>query len=377
MNKSSTSPKQGRLISLDAFRGFTIAAMIIVNTPGGSHNDAYGPLRHAEWNGITPTDFIFPFFIFIVGVSIVLSYTKQQARGVARRLMTRKVLSRSVIIFALGIFLNLFPAFDFAGLRIPGVLQRIALVFLACALLFLYTSRRTQAGLAAGILIIYWLLMTLVPVPGYGYAILEPGKNLAAWFDSMLIPGTMYQGTWDPEGVLSTFPAIASGITGMLAGHLLIAGKTRERKIIWLFFAGLIGYGLGNCWNWFFPLNKNLWTSSYVMYTSGLAAMILAAFYFFIDVLGYSKWTKPGVIFGSNAITAYVIAGILPSLLNMSLGGGESGSGGESINSLFMNGLTGAGFSPPFASLLWALGFCLICYIPVYLLYKKRIFIKV
>ncbi|QEC52770.1 putative acyltransferase [Anseongella ginsenosidimutans] len=370
--ETPTTPAKGeRLISLDAFRGFTIAAMIIVNDPGGSHHDAYPPLRHADWNGITPTDFIFPFFIFIVGVSIVLSYSPQQARGVPRGKMVGKILKRSAIIFALGVFLNLFPDFNFAEVRLPGVLQRIALAFLACALLFLYTGRRTQAWLSAGILVVYWLLMTLVPVPGYGESLLEPGKNLAAWMDSLLIPGTLYQGTWDPEGILSTFPAIATGITGMLAGHLLISGRTREQKIIWLFFAGLIAYALGNIWNWFFPINKNLWTSSYVLYTSGLAAMTLGAFYFFIDVLGYRKWTKPGLVFGSNAITAYVIAGLLPALLYLSPGGGES------INSLFMDGLTGAGLSQPFASLLWALGFCLICYIPVYFLYKKQLFIKV
>lgn len=371
MENRTDRVKGERLISLDAFRGFTIAAMIVVNDPGGSHHDAYPPLRHADWNGITPTDFIFPFFIFIVGVSIVLSYTKQQAKGVPRSRMVGKILKRSLIIFALGVFLNLFPDFNFAETRIPGVLQRIALAFLACALLFLYTTRRTQIWLGAVTLVAYWLLMTLVPVPGYGEPLLEPGKNLAAWLDSILIPGTMYQGTWDPEGVLSTFPSIVTGITGMLAGYLLLSDKTRERKIIWLFFGGFLAYALGNVWNWFFPINKNLWTSSYVLYTSGLAAMVLAAFYFFIDVLGYIRWTKPGVIFGSNAITAYVIAGLLPALLYFSFGSGES------INSLFMNGLTGMGWPPPFVSLLWALGFCLICYIPVYFLYKKKIFIKV
>lgn len=371
MEHHTKRQKGERLISLDAFRGFTIAAMIVVNDPGGSHHDAYPPLRHADWNGITPTDFIFPFFIFIVGVSIVLSYTKQQAWGVPRGKMVGKILKRSLIIFALGVFLNLFPDFNFAEIRIPGVLQRIALVFLACALLFLYTGRKTQAWLSGIILVGYWLLMTLVPVPGYGEPVLEPGRNLAAWLDDILIPGSMYQGTWDPEGVLSTFPSIVTGITGMFAGYLLLSSRTVERKIIWLFFAGFVAYTLGNAWNWFFPLNKNLWTSSFVLYTSGLAAMVLAAFYFFIDELGYRKWTAPGVIFGSNAITAYVIAGLLPAPLYLSFGSGES------INSLFMNGLTGLGLSHPLASLLWALGFCLLCYIPIYFLYRKRVFIKV
>lgn len=363
-------PKFKRLISLDFFRGLTIAGMILVNTPG-SWDYVYAPLRHADWHGITPTDFVFPFFVFIVGISIVLAYTKQLSRGRQPGEMVPKIIRRTITIFLLGIFLNLFPEFDFAHLRVPGVLQRIALVFIACALLFLYTSKRTQWWVAIGLLVGYWLVMTLIPHPEYGEVLLEPGKNIAAYIDNLLMPGTMYQGTWDPEGILSTFPAIATGITGMLAGHVVVSMRTPERKVVWLFTGGFLAYALGSMWDWFFPINKNLWTSSYVLYTSGLAAMTFAFSYFLIDVLDRRKGTFFGVVFGSNAITAYVLSGILTILTH------RAWFGGESIRSLFMYSGTTVGFGPYFTSLLWALFYCVLCYIPVYILYKKRIFIKI
>lgn len=359
-----------RLISLDFFRGLTIAGMIIVNTPG-SWDFVYHPLHHAEWNGITPTDFVFPFFVFIVGVSIVLAYTKQLSKGREPKEMVPKIFKRSIIIFALGVFLNLFPEFDFANVRIPGVLQRISIVFLVCALLFLFTSTRTHWIVGIVSLIFYWLVMVLIPHPDYGEVLLEPGKNIAAWIDSKLVPGSMYQGTWDPEGILSTIPAIVSGITGMLAGHLIVSDRTDDRKVIWLMTGGFVAFTLGSIWNWFFPINKNLWTSSYVLYTSGLASLALGISYFWIDTLNQKKGTFPGVVFGSNAITAYVISGVLPILTHSTM------FGEESIRSLFMSGGTGLGLGPYFVSFLWALLFCFLCYIPVYYLYKNKIFIKV
>lgn len=363
-------PKSKRLISLDFFRGLTIAGMIVVNT-SGSDEYVYAPLQHADWNGITPTDFVFPFFVFIVGVSIVLAFTNQLNKGKERKDMVPKLIKRSITIFALGLFLNLFPEFDFANIRVPGVLQRIALVFLTCSLLFLYTSKKTQWYVGIGLLVGYWLIMVTVPHPDYGSVMLEPGKNIAAWLDSLLVPGSMYQGTWDPEGVLSTLPAIGTGITGMLIGHLLISDRSAERKVIWMLLGGFITYTLGSIWHWFFPINKNLWTSSYVLYTSGLAAMTLGACYFLIDVLQYKKFTFFGVVFGSNAITAYVLSGMLPVLTHTNF------LGGESFRSLFMKMGTGVGLDVYFVSLLWALLFCFICYIPVYYLYKNKIFIKV
>jgi predicted acyltransferase len=212
--------------------------------------------------------------------------------------------------------------------------------------------------------------MVLVPVPGIGEANLNPGTNLAAWIDSKLLPGTMWQGTWDPEGLLSTLPAIVTGITGMLAGLMIVGTKTLDRKIIWLFTVGFLVFITGGVWDWFFPINKNLWTSSYVLYTSGAAALTLATSMFVVDVLKISKWTTIGRVFGANAISAYVFAGMLPALLS-----GVKVSG-HSFNSLFMDALANLGIEPKLASLLYAIMFVAICYIPVHILYKKKVFIK-
>ena len=358
-----------RLLSLDAFRGFTIALMIIVNDPG-SWSHVYAPLLHAEWHGITPTDLVFPFFLFIVGVSIVLAFSKRIKGGANKKSLYRKIIIRSLKIFLVGIFLNLFPNFDFADLRVAGVLQRIAIVFLVCSFLFLHLDWKKLAITGAVILVGYWLAMTLIPVPGIGEANLEPGKNLAAWIDSILLPGRMWQGTWDPEGLLSTLPAIGTGITGMLTGILIIGTLPLDRKIIWLFLLGFFSFILGGVWDWFFPINKNLWTSSFVLYTSGAAALTLAASMFIVDVLHIKSWTRMGRIFGANAISVYVFAGILPDLLS------GVKIGGYSFNSLFMETLTNIGLAHKFASLLYAIVFALICYIPAYILYKKKIFIK-
>lgn len=352
-----------RLVSLDAFRGFTIAAMIIVNTPG-SWDHVYAPLLHASWHGITPTDCIFPFFIFIVGISITLSYGKLLGAGRPKAALVGKTLKRAALIFLIGIFLGLFPDFNFAEIRIPGVLQRIAIVFLVCALLYLYTNWKQQAAIGGVLLLLYWITLVTVPVPGVGTGILEPGRNLAAWIDGLLIPGKMWQGTWDPEGVISTFPAIVTGISGMLAGRLLaIDEMPRERKVIWLYLAGLTAFLLGSAWGWVFPINKNLWTSSYVLYTAGLAAMVFASLFFVVEVLGYKGWAKVGVVFGANAITAYVIGSMLPELL-------------ESVNAWYTHQFINGDWAK-MASLLWAIGICLLCYIPIYVLYKKKIFIKI
>ncbi len=358
-----------RLISLDAFRGFTIAAMILVNNPG-SWSHVYAPLLHKPWNGITPTDLIFPFFIFIVGVSIALAYSKRMDAGSPKGEMVRKIIWRAVKIFGVGIFLNLYPEFDFAGLRVAGVLQRIAIVFMCCGIIFLYTRWNTQLYIAAFLLLSYWIAMMFFSTPGYGKPMLEPGVNLAAWIDSKILPGTMWQKTWDPEGIFSTLPAIASGITGMLAGKLILSPKTMERKIILLFTFGFVAATLGVVWSWNFPLNKALWTSSFVLATSGLASMTLAATMFLVDHLQYGKYVKPWVIFGSNAISVYVLAGLIGYFFY------GIKMGGASLKGHFMNFFTGIGSTPEFASLLYALMYIGILFIPAIILYRKKIFIK-
>ena len=366
---SSNKPASGRLVSLDAFRGFTIIGMIIVNTPG-SWSYIYPPLRHAEWNGLTPTDLVFPFFLFIVGVSIVLAYTRRLRMNAPRKEMVTKIIKRSLLIFAFGIGLNLLGS-QFEHFRIPGVLQRIAIVFLVCSLLFIYASRSTLIWTGVIALVGYYLLMILVPVPGYGAGVLEPGKNLAAWIDSLTIPFYLYQETWDPEGLLSTLPAIATGITGMIAGFFVVSDRKIEDKVILLFVYGFFMTLIGEVWGWFFPINKNIWTSSYVLYTSGLASMCWAVLIWIIDVKGKQKWAQPGVIFGTNAITAYVLSYIFQIPFTW-----ISVSNGNNLQSLYMQGLTRAGMQPELASFSWAVIFTALCFVPVLYLYRRKIFLK-
>ncbi|SHF72074.1 Predicted acyltransferase [Mariniphaga anaerophila] len=358
-----------RLISLDAFRGFTIAAMIMVNNPG-SWSHVYKPLLHVEWNGLTPTDLIFPFFIFIVGVSITLAYTKRLQAGVPKVPMYKKIVFRSLKIFVVGVLLWLFPKFDFESIRYAGVLQRIAVVFLFSALLFLNSKWKTQAIVAAVLVVGYWLAMVLIPTPGYGEAMLEPGANLAAWIDTKLLPGYMWQKTWDPEGLFSTLPAIATAISGMLAGHLILSKIPQERKVIYMFSFGFFAFVIGYWWDFIFPINKNIWTSSFVMVTSGLAAMVLAISLFFVDVMGRTRFTKPGIIFGSNAIAVYVLSDVWRLFFY------QLKIAGNSLNVHFLDMFESAGWSLKFGSLLFALLFICFNFIPAWILYKKKIFIK-
>lgn len=362
-----TTP-HARLISLDAMRGFTIAAMILVNYPG-TWDHVYGPLLHASWNGITVTDFIFPFFLFIVGVSIAFAYTKRVRSGAPKGDLYRKIVIRAIKIFVVGLFLNLIPYFDFSDIRVAGVLQRIAIVFLVCAFLFLKTGWKTQAYLGAGILVFYWLAMTLIPTPGFDKAMLEPGINLAAWMDTYILPGKMWEGTWDPEGFFSTLPALVTGILGMLAGHLLLSAKTPQEKANYLMAIGVPIVLLGLLWAQVFPINKHLWTSPFTLVTGGAAFIVLGATYFLVDILGKKRGTSVGIVFGANAITVYVLADVLSLIFynDQILGG---------LNNQFLLAATGIGLSIKLASMLYAILYVSINFIPAYLLFKRNIFIK-
>lgn len=358
-----------RLISLDAMRGFTIAAMILVNFPG-SWEHVYSPLLHVDWNGLTPTDLVFPFFLFIVGVSIALAYSRRINEGADKKTIYRKILIRSLKIYAVGMILNLIPEFNFMDLRWTGVLHRIAVVFFFSAILYLNTDWKTQAWIGAFLLIGYWLAMVLIPTPGTGTVSLEPGANLAAWVDSEFLPGRKYQGTWDPEGILSTLPAIVTGITGLLVGRLFLSQKSSHEKANYLMALGLLSVALGYFWHLGFPVNKNLWSSSYVLISSGLAALVLGAIYFVVDIKGHRKGTYVGIVFGANAIAVYVLADLLSLIFyRMPLGG-------QSLNQQFVSGLSNGGMQPEFASMLYALLFVAINFIPAYILYKRRVFIK-
>lgn len=398
---SDPSSTNQRLLSLDVFRGLTIAGMIVVNDPG-DWGYVYPPLRHAPWHGLTPTDLVFPFFLFIVGVSIALAYTKRLRRGDALGGMHQKIFLRASLIFALGLFLALFPDFDFGNLRIPGVLQRIAIVFLACSLFFLHTQWKRQAWICGVLLVGYCLVMGLVPVPidqvietalasgevssAHGTMAVEglrrigdswiaanyqPGVNLEAWIDRKLVPGRLYEKSWDPEGLLSTLPAIGTGILGMLVGQILIRVQERQQQSYWLLLSGFFAMTAGAAWDWFFPLNKNLWSSSFVMYTAGLAGMTLGALIWILDIKQWSRWAYIPRVFGANAITAYVIHGTLGDLFTIPLG-----EGGPTAKGAFMDGLVAVGLDRTFVSLLWALLYTAIVFLPVWWMYRKKIFLK-
>lgn len=362
--------KAERIVSVDFLRGLTVAVMILVNNPG-SWEHIYAPLQHAHWNGCTPTDLVFPFFLFIVGISISCSLWTARQQPEKHKALIWKIIKRSLILFALGLFLQGFPYFDFATIRIPGVLQRIALVFLVSALLFLKTPWRVQVILGAGMLILYWLLMTLVPVPPLGVPGLSVEHNLAAYVDFKLLPGHLWKPTWDPEGVLSTLPAIVSGLMGVWAGYWMQTEKNPQHKISRLALAGMVLLSLGLLWDMVFPINKSLWTSSYVMFTSGIGLLALSFCYWLVDVKQWRKGLMPFFAFGSNAITAYMLAELLSrSLSTWPIGGYAL------VYDTFAQ-LTQLGIAPKLASLFIALAFVGVIFTPIYILYRRKIFIKV
>tara|TARA_B100001559_G_scaffold80575_1_gene66988 strand:- start:5034 stop:6104 length:1071 start_codon:yes stop_codon:yes gene_type:complete len=354
-----------RLLSLDFFRGITIIAMIIVNSPG-SWSYVYNPLRHAEWHGATPTDLIFPFFLFIVGVSISLSFVK--IKNNFNKIIYLKIIRRSVIIFALGIFLSLFPDFDFYNLRFVGVLQRIALVYLICSILYLNFNLVFLVITSFLILIFYWILMMFVPFGGFDAGTIEPGINFAAWVDSFIVPGRLYMTTWDPEGFFSTIPAIVTCISGIITGEII---KYNSNKIINLILLGFLLLIIGLVWDIFFPINKHIWTSSYVMFSSGIAMVILAISIFIIDYKSYDFELKFSIAFGSNAITAYVLHGVLWKLFQIKL------IDNMGIQELWMDIGIKFGLYTKLTSLTWAIFYTLFIYIIIYQLYKRKIFLKV
>ena len=358
-----------RLISLDALRGFTIALMIVVNYPG-SEDAVFFTLRHTVWSGLSVTDQVAPFFLFIVGMSIVFAFSKRLRDGRPRTDLYKKIIFRSLKIYAVGMFLNLMPTFYFHDIRWTGTLHRIAIVYLACAFLYLNTNWRQQAWLAVILLVAYWLALTCIPMPGVNKVMLEPGINIVAWVDSKLLPGRMWRGDWDPESILTTVTSIVSGITGMLAGRLMLSNYSANEKVNYLMTAGVFAALTGFFWGQFFPVNENLWTSSFVLVTSGFAALLFGAFYFLIDIKGKTKGIFPGIVFGANAITVYFLADVWALLFYVSK------FGGVTLNTRAVQAMTHAGFDPRLASLLYALFFVCVNFITAWVLYRKKVFIK-
>ncbi|MGI4019865.1 MAG: acyltransferase family protein [Janthinobacterium lividum] len=379
MQNSTLKSSKPRLLSLDVFRGITVAMMTLVNNPG-SWAHIYTPLEHSEWNGCTPTDLVFPFFLFIVGVSIVFALESKKADPALHRQLIIGIIRRAVILFTIGLVLSLFPYFNFATVRIPGVIQRIAAVYLIVGLLYIYQTRKTMLITFWVILIGYYLMMTFIPVPGVGYANLNPETNLGAWIDrSILGEAHLWKSskTWDPEGILTDLPAVATGIFGVLIGTFLKRKDQPEaQKVSWLFAIGVLAAILGLLVDLFFPINKALWTSSYVLYAGGLAVIGLTLLYWLVDVQGYKRFTKPFVIFGVNAITVYTFSGIIPRILGMITLRNSDGKLQNLHEYLYETFFTPY-FSPINASLAGGLTYVLIWFVILWLMYRKNIIIKV
>ncbi len=356
-----------RLVSLDVFRGGTIAAMILVNNPG--NGASYWPLRHAEWNGWTPTDLIFPFFLFIVGVSLVLSFQSRLRRGDSTRSLVWHTFKRSLTIFALGLLLNGLPSFHLATWRIPGVLQRIAIAYFVAAMITLYCRTYARALWIGALLAGYWMVMRYAPVPGYGMPVrdmpfLDPNANLAAYLDRKLMMGHLYQGTRDPEGLLSTLPAIATTLCGVMTGTWLNSNYSRAQKMTGMLAMGAAALIAGEVWNVWFPINKNLWSSSYVLFTAGCALLCLAFCYWITDIRQLRGWWSMAlVIFGMNAIAAYVLSELLGLPMRWQ-------------DYIFQHFFP-PDFFPAMASLIYSLGIVGLCFLPVWWMYRRGIFLKV
>jgi predicted acyltransferase len=369
-------------MSLDVFRGATIAAMILVNDPGDGAV-SYWPLRHSSWNGWTPTDLVFPFFVFIVGVAMAFSFSSRIRQGNTRGELFLHVLWRGAVLFALGLIINGFPNhYQPATARIYGVLQRIAICYVVTAALALWTSRQTQLLVAVGCLLGYWIIMRFIPVPGYGVpthqiALLDPDRNLVAWLDRKLLFGHLYERTRDPEGLLSTIPAVATCIIGLLTGSWLRTYRSVATKLAGMAVSGLFLIFAGKVVNIWFPINKKLWTSSYVLFTAGLALLCLALCYWLLDIRRWrGRWSDSFVVFGMNAIAAYVLSELAASLLDRMQTHLADGSI-MSWHEILYENLFAPLASPANASLLYAIAYVLACWAVMWVLYRKKVFLKV
>ncbi len=405
--RATRSPARERLLSLDAFRGLTVAGMLLVNDPG-SWGSIYPPLEHAAWHGWTPTDLIFPFFLFIAGITTHLSLSSRRARGDDEGAIRAQIIRRGVLIFLFGFLVNGFPYFTWgtvAGVadptllqrigdrllhwRVMGVLQRIGIAYMLAGLLTQRTTLRQQVVIIASLLLGYWVVMTVLPVPGegtIGALLLDgPQRTMAAWTDRLLLDWSRWglgnhlwvSGvTWDPEGVLSTVPAICTAMLGNLAGRWIGDRRPLPERLAGLASVGSIAMMIGLMWHWVFPINKSLWTSSYVVFTAGMAALSLATIMWIVDFQKVSGWTKPFVIYGVNPIIAFIGSGVMARLIYSII---KVSSDGKRIplqawlyQTLFASWLT-----PLNASLAFALAFVLFWYGILHLLYRRNIILKV
>ena len=369
-----------RLQSLDALRGLTIALMILVNTSGdGAHT--YRLLRHSPWNGCTLADVVFPCFLFMVGISLVLSLGGKLRRGIPRRVLALQALRRSLVLFGIGIAINGFPRFDLHTLRVFGVLQRIAICFFLASLIYMWLRPRAIVWITVAILLGYWILLRWVPVPGYGLPgvsvpFLDPHGNLPAWLDRHLLPAShlYHQGYYDPEGLLSSISALASTLIGALTAFVLQISGSAAAKARRLLLAGVCCLLVGLVCSHWLPLNKRLWTSSFVVFNAGVSLLALSIFLWWLDVK--RKWTRlavPMIAFGTNALAAYALSEFLASFLSSVKMPGSSYTLQKTLFHPFATSIP----NPYIAALTYAVVYVAICFLPVLLLFRKRIFLKV
>jgi predicted acyltransferase len=364
-----------RWLSLDVFRGITIALMILVNSPG--NQTSYAWLEHSAWDGCTLADLVFPFFLFIVGVSLAFSLTDAMNKAVRRSELVMKITKRAIIIFLLGLLLNAFPDhFNFTNIRYYGVLQRIAVCYFFAALLFISVSARVQALLIITILVGYYALMTQIPVPGFGAGDLSQAGNVAEYFDRLLFASThLYKHTFDPEGTLSTLPAIATTLLGNLTGVWLLSKNSLPKKIILICSGSVLSVIAGLLWNSSFPINKTLWSSSYVLFTAGCAGLLLALNIWIIEVKRWRGWSLPFKIFGMNAIAVYLLHVFFLKIQAKIF---MSGANGYQENlRVYLTDHLFAWTSLPNASLLYAISYTLLWLGVLTLLYRRGIFLKI
>lgn len=378
----SAKPPSERLLCLDVYRGLAVAAMILVDNPG-SDDLAYGSIKHADWNGWTPADFIFPSFLFLVGISMVFSFAARLQSGESRIHILFHAFKRSLILIAIGLFVNASPiiGLDIHTWRLEGVTQRIALCYFAAAILVLWSTRSGTVIAMCACLLGYWALLRFVPVPGIGtpghnIPFMDPDRNLAAWLDRKLFMGHLFDKTRDPEGLLSTIPAIATTLIGVLTGYWLRSERSPGTKAIRMLCAGIVGLAAGEVWNLWFPINKNLWTSSFVLFSGGFALVFLALLYWLLEIKKWrGAWTMPILVFGMNAIAGFVADSFVygPGYSFTVKGPNGPVMWHDAAQAKFVS----LGFNAANASLIYSLAAILFCWILLWFLWRKRIFLKV